>query len=593
MHAAGTIGTRAAPVSCPRPRSSHQRMTPAAASRPKALPPVSSSAVTSLHRGQRRQQVGLAGRGPAAAHLHRRPPCPAEGAPRCTRCRPPASVQWPTRTPGDVAHHGGGLRLAGGAPVGAALGDAGLEDRRAAARAGLARVQVHAQQVLHRAAAPRASRGSCRWTRRRPSTAAARRSRMARCRRRISSSSRLPAGRSGMDAGLEERLVDVHVAQAGDQRLVQQHRLDRAPPPLQQVREHPAGEARRQRLDADPRRSSSPRGRRASPGTIQARPKRRMSPKVSVLPSSRSKRARRKRSSAVRRGPGAPVQAPGHAQVHGQGVARVELHQQVLAAAADRRRRAAPRPAARTPRGSSGLTSLGSCTSTRCERPPRDALGELAPDRLDLRELRHRPAPPPAPAPAAPTGSVADPQAAPATISRPRSAAQSSRAWTTRQRPPLASTSVADLGQQLDAGHAGPPTGRGAGARRPSQRAASPIARASMRCTPARPTGAATSSRTGAGGRAPGRSTRSGSPLLGLHPALGRLQRGAGPQRLGGAPGPLALVDHPRRLGQLARRRRTARSRRSGEPAAAQHLAGLAHLEGVARRSARGAGPWR
>ena len=47
MHAAGTTGTRAAPVSWPRPRSSHQRCTPDAASRPNALPPLSTSAVTS------------------------------------------------------------------------------------------------------------------------------------------------------------------------------------------------------------------------------------------------------------------------------------------------------------------------------------------------------------------------------------------------------------------------------------------------------------------------------------------------------------------------------------------------------------------
>ena len=48
MHAAGTIGTRAATVSWPRPRSSHQRITPEAASSPKALPPLNTSAVTSV-----------------------------------------------------------------------------------------------------------------------------------------------------------------------------------------------------------------------------------------------------------------------------------------------------------------------------------------------------------------------------------------------------------------------------------------------------------------------------------------------------------------------------------------------------------------
>ena len=104
-----------------------------------------------LHRGQRPQQVGLAGRRPAAAHLHRRPPCPAEAAPPCTRCRPPrrSSGRRAPRRPRSPRRR---LRLAVGAPVGAAPGDARLDDGRAAARAGVALVQVHAQQVLHRAA---------------------------------------------------------------------------------------------------------------------------------------------------------------------------------------------------------------------------------------------------------------------------------------------------------------------------------------------------------------------------------------------------------------------------------------------------------
>ena len=49
------------------PRS--QRTTPSAAARPKALPPVSSTAVTSSVAGERADHVGLARPGPAAAHV--------------------------------------------------------------------------------------------------------------------------------------------------------------------------------------------------------------------------------------------------------------------------------------------------------------------------------------------------------------------------------------------------------------------------------------------------------------------------------------------------------------------------------------------
>ena len=53
----------------PMPRSSSQRITPPAASRPKALPPASSTACTLLDRVQRRQQLGLARAGRGAAHV--------------------------------------------------------------------------------------------------------------------------------------------------------------------------------------------------------------------------------------------------------------------------------------------------------------------------------------------------------------------------------------------------------------------------------------------------------------------------------------------------------------------------------------------
>ena len=155
---------------------------------------------------------------------------------------------------------------------------------------------------------------------------------------------------------------------------------------------------------------------RAAPaGTIHARPKRRMSPKVSVLPSSRSKRARRKRSSSSE-GPAAPVQAPGHAQVHGQGVAGRRARSAGTC-------RAGPPSATRcpaTPRtkaaGSSGLTSLGSCTSTRANVRPgmrsaswrrivstSGSSGTAAPLRQHQRRSRDR--------------LLGDPQAGPATIS--------------------------------------------------------------------------------------------------------------------------------------------------------------------------------
>ena len=60
---------------------------------------------------------------------------------------------------------------------------------------------------------------------------------MARWSRRISSGVERPRRALGMDARLEEGLVDVHVPEAGDQRLVEQHRLDRPAAARQQARE--------------------------------------------------------------------------------------------------------------------------------------------------------------------------------------------------------------------------------------------------------------------------------------------------------------------------------------------------------------------
>ena len=64
-----TSGTRAGPTSTPRPCASSQRITPPAASRPKALPPAQDDGVHARHGVDRVQQVGLPGAGGGAAHV--------------------------------------------------------------------------------------------------------------------------------------------------------------------------------------------------------------------------------------------------------------------------------------------------------------------------------------------------------------------------------------------------------------------------------------------------------------------------------------------------------------------------------------------
>ena len=107
MQAAGTTGTRAAPVSWPRPCSSHQRATPAAASSPNALPPLSTSAVTSCTEasGASRSASRVAGPPPRTSTP---PTVPGGGS---TTVHPvPAARVGPVAHAhaGDLAHHGGG-----------------------------------------------------------------------------------------------------------------------------------------------------------------------------------------------------------------------------------------------------------------------------------------------------------------------------------------------------------------------------------------------------------------------------------------------------------------------------------------------------
>ena len=107
MQAVGTIGTRPAMVSWPRPRSSHQRMTPDAASRPKALPPLSSSAVTSATEasGPSRSVSRVAGPPPRTSTA---PTVPGGG--RITVQPVPAAGVGPVAHPHprDVGHHRAG-----------------------------------------------------------------------------------------------------------------------------------------------------------------------------------------------------------------------------------------------------------------------------------------------------------------------------------------------------------------------------------------------------------------------------------------------------------------------------------------------------
>ena len=94
-----TMGMRAIPVSNPTPRSSSQRMTPFAAARPKALPPVSRIAFApGMSVSGRRQSVpSVPGAPPRTSAAATEP-----SGHRITvhPVRPRGSVQCPTRTPG-------------------------------------------------------------------------------------------------------------------------------------------------------------------------------------------------------------------------------------------------------------------------------------------------------------------------------------------------------------------------------------------------------------------------------------------------------------------------------------------------------------
>ena len=97
--AAGTMGTRAVPTCTPMPRSSSQRITPPAASSPKALPPDSSTACTTstAFSGESKS----VSRVPGAAPRTSTPPTAPFGV-RIT-VQPVGrrvSVKWPTLMPG-------------------------------------------------------------------------------------------------------------------------------------------------------------------------------------------------------------------------------------------------------------------------------------------------------------------------------------------------------------------------------------------------------------------------------------------------------------------------------------------------------------
>ncbi len=99
--AAGTIGTRTpeSPTSNPIPRSSSQPITPSAAARPKALPPVRSTASTC--------STSMPGRSRSVSRVPGAPPrtspdptVPGGQSTTVQPVRPTGSVQCPTRIPG-------------------------------------------------------------------------------------------------------------------------------------------------------------------------------------------------------------------------------------------------------------------------------------------------------------------------------------------------------------------------------------------------------------------------------------------------------------------------------------------------------------
>ena len=141
----------------------------------------------------------------------------------------------------------------------------------------------------------------------------------------------------GVDAGLEERLVDVHVPEPRDERLVEQHRLDRARAARRAGSRAPGrvnrGDSGSMPDPAGPVALAVGEGRGHDPGPAEAA---RVAEGHGAAVVEVEPRAQEALLVAVGGRAGAPVQAAGHAQVHRERVARVELHEQVLAAPADR-----------------------------------------------------------------------------------------------------------------------------------------------------------------------------------------------------------------------------------------------------------------
>src|SRR3954452_1343788 len=142
--------------------------------------------------------------------------------------------------------------LASLADVGPAPGGAQLADRAAAAHARLTLAQVDEEAVLERPAHPSGVAEVV------DGRALRRDAELERLDHRVAQGARLLAREAvraaqRVDAGAEQRLVGVDVADAGDPLLVEQHRLDRRAAADGQRVQVLAGEAGRERLDAQPR----------------------------------------------------------------------------------------------------------------------------------------------------------------------------------------------------------------------------------------------------------------------------------------------------------------------------------------------------
>ena len=96
MHAAGTIGTGPPAVGKPWPRSARYRMTPSAAASPNADPPAKHDRVDARDGARGIEQIDLARRRRAAAHLARTDRARRE---QHTVTPVPSRVTCPTRTP--------------------------------------------------------------------------------------------------------------------------------------------------------------------------------------------------------------------------------------------------------------------------------------------------------------------------------------------------------------------------------------------------------------------------------------------------------------------------------------------------------------